>query len=115
MTQASGGASGLLSSYGCWKAYTNPGSLQNIAIALGTIPATAGATERNWNEFGQLYTRSSNRIGPECLHKLVFIYHSLHILARMKVTEKDRRREVAARALAVSALPAAAITVASGV
>ena len=98
-----------LSSYGWWKAYADPGPLQNVAIALGAIPATAGATERNWNEFGQLYTRNRNRLKPERLRKLVFIYHNLRILARMKVTKEDRRREVAASALAVSAFAAAAI------
>ena len=92
-----------LSSYGWWKAYADPGPLQNVAIALGAIPATAGATERKWNEFGQLYTRNRNRLKPERLRKLVFIYHNLRILARMKVTKEDRQPEVAASALAVSA------------
>ena len=69
----------------------------------------------NWNEFGQLYTRNRNRLKPERLRKLVFIYHNLRILARMKVTKEDRRREVAASALAVSAFAAAAIAAASGV
>ena len=33
-----------LSSYGWWKAHAEAGPLQNVAIALGAIPATAGAT-----------------------------------------------------------------------
>ena len=55
-----------------------------------------------------------NRLKPERLRKLVFIYHNLHILARMKVTKEDRQREVAASALAVSAFDAAAMAAASG-
>ena len=104
-----------LSSYRWWKAYTDFGPLQNGAIALGALPATTGATERNWNEFGQLHTRNRNRLKPERLRKLAFTYHNVRILARMKVTKEDRRWEVAASALAVSVLAAAAIAAASGV
>ena len=52
---------------------------------------TAGATEQNWNEFGQLYTRNRNRLKPERLRKLVFIYHNFRILAPIKVTKEFPR------------------------
>ena len=96
-----------LSSYSWWKAYTDSGPLQNVATTLGAIPATTGATEGNWNEFGQLYTRNTSRLKLERLRKLVFIYHNFRILARMKVTKENMRRDAAASTLAVSALAAA--------
>ena len=92
-----------LSSYGWWKACANLGPVQNVAIAVGAILTTASAIEHNCNEFRQIYTRNRNRLKPECLRKLVFIYHNLRIVARMKVTKEDRPQEAAASAVAVSA------------
>jgi hypothetical protein len=57
--------------------------LTNIARALLSLPSSSAAAERNWSTYGLIHSKLRNRLSPDRLKKLVYIYFNLRALAKV--------------------------------
>ena len=62
--------------------------LVEVAMRLGSIPATSAASERVWSSLGNIHTKKRNRLGNEKIEKLGIVYCT--IKASLKSTKKQR-------------------------